>query len=121
MNFRVSFRKKQLFSPKHSIRGGNVTYRNDPTKFTFDNKVGDYNDGGLGLMGKEIMPYSGYDPLVKANYWDYDPVEKMQYCKEPIDPNLPDIVMPCHDLMARPLSSKHRSIVMAKIKEWLLR
>ena len=118
IKFNVSFGKKQLFSPKHSSSGGNVTYRNDKTKFSFSQKIGQLNDGGLGIMGTQVTPYSGYDPLIKANYWDYDPVVKQSYCKTKVDHRLPDIDMPCHELMARPLSSKHRDIVLAKIREW---
>jgi len=34
------------------------------------------------------------------------------------DANKPDITMPCHPLMARPLSSKHRYKVVEEIKKW---
>ena len=114
---RIKFSRKSLFSPKHSGRGSTVTYSKD-VKHSFTAKLGDINDGGVGRIGSTVVLFSGYDPLVKANFWKYDPVEKQAYIEGAYNPALPDITMPSHELMARPLETKHRHTIFETIKKW---
>ena len=106
-----------MFSPKNSANRHSFTYSNQ-VKSTVPDAFGDIKDGGVGRIGSSVVPFSGYDPLLKANFWLYDPVEKEGYVEGNHDATLPDIVMPCHDLMARPTNSKHRHAVLESIKKW---
>ena len=116
-HFRVKFGRKSMFSPKNSANRHSFTYSNQ-VQSTVPDAFGDIKDGGVGRIGSSVVPFSGYDPLLKANFWLYDPVEKEGYVEGNHDATLPDIVMPCHDLMARPTNSKHRHAVLESIKKW---
>ena len=63
------------------------------------------NDGGIILDGETLVPFTGFDPDIKANIFSYDADLKTWECPDH-DPNLPDNLGPVHPGQLRPTSVK---------------
>ena len=81
-------------------------------------KVGAINDGGITLTGEEIMNYSGNDPRVDANLYDFDPTTNDWVCVNGYDSKRPNMGSAIHAHMLRPFSSKGQHIARKNCITW---
>ena len=107
--------RSAFYGPSKDTNKPNVLYLNDDA----ESFIGKVNDGGLTLIGDELTPYSGYDPTVNVNVYDFDPQVKKWYTPQSaFQKGREKIKAPVHAMMVRPLSAKGRHVATTNCSTW---